>query len=211
MNKIRLNLGCGTRLIDGFVNIDGAKSLWLVKLPLLKSILAFLGFRKAKLDHGLTKDITYMHLPYGLKRFKENSSDRIYSSHFLEHLKKEDAEILLSEIFRILDSKGVTRIVVPDAPIYCKKYLEDTNNAIRDKRFTTEYRDTLFDSLVGGWHKNILNSHLFFWDTPSLCAELKRKGFVDITICEFGKGVDPLMNAADNYEGWSLCIEATKP
>lgn len=209
--KIRLNLGCGTRLIDGFINIDGAKSVWLVKLPLLKAALAFLGVRKAKVDNGLTKEIVYMHLPHGLMRFKANSSDRIYSCHFIEHLNKDDAEILLSETFRILDSKGVTRIVVPDAAIYCKKYLEDTNSAIRDARFTTEYRDHLFHSLSGGWHTNVLNSHLFFWDAPSLCAELKRHGFINITVCDFGKGVDPLMNAADNYEGWSLCVEATKP
>ena len=79
--------------------------------------------------------------------------------------------------------------------------------------YTTEYRDFLFNYIAGGWGRKpkILNSHFFCWDAPSLCAELKSHGFINITVWDFNKGTDPLMNAADNHPGCSLCVEATKP
>lgn len=91
-----LNLGCGAIFHPAWVNIDLVSSSPEVHV---------FDIRKK--------------LPYFNAEF-----DACYSSHLVEHLKKEEANQLLAESWRILKPKGVIRIVVPDLEAIVREYLK---------------------------------------------------------------------------------------
>lgn len=81
-----LNLGCGSRFHEDWVNIDYLPS-----------------------DEKVIKCDILAGLP-----FEEGSFDACYSSHMIEHFSKEDSLLLIKEMFRVLKIGGICRIVVPD-------------------------------------------------------------------------------------------------
>jgi len=52
-----------------------------------------------------------------------NCADLVYSSHFLEHIPRNQVPAFLSECLRILQPGGVLRLVVPDLENLCRTYL----------------------------------------------------------------------------------------
>lgn len=80
---MNLNLGCGLKKLDGFVNID--------------------------YDSSLNPDIV-CDLRLGIP-FPDNSVSIIYSSHFLEHV--PDLESLLYEMYRVSKNGALWDIIVP--------------------------------------------------------------------------------------------------
>jgi predicted SAM-dependent methyltransferase len=84
--ELHLHLGCGTKYLRGFVNIDGNL------------------FRKSDL---------VLDLRHGLP-LPDNSVRSIYSSHVFEHFYPDDLQALLRECHRVLCPGGGMRIVVPD-------------------------------------------------------------------------------------------------
>src|SRR5437667_261709 len=85
-NALKLNIGCGPNgQFAGYVNIDNSPSIWLRRLPRVKRILHRWGIltpQQLRDDwRGVKKCDASRRLPY------ENATvDRIYSSHFLEHI-----------------------------------------------------------------------------------------------------------------------------
>lgn len=83
-NTKRLNLGCGKRYRDGYINVDWSP--------------------ETKAD--ILCDLN--HLPY---QWPDNSFDEVYASHILEHLDKPVA--VMKEIHRILRPGGLCHLRVP--------------------------------------------------------------------------------------------------
>jgi len=81
---VKLNIGCGTKLIKGYINVDIFK------------------FKGVDIQHDLNE------YPYP---FKENSATEIYCSHVIEHLNDPDKS--LTQLYRILKEKGKLIIKVP--------------------------------------------------------------------------------------------------
>jgi len=83
--KVCLNLGCGDKYAEGFVNLEGnvlrKKDLWL------------------DLRNGLP--------------FPDGSVDAIYSCHLFEHFYIDELEQILAECHRVLKPQGGIRILVP--------------------------------------------------------------------------------------------------
>jgi len=122
---IKLNLGDSREVPGGWIFVDYALSSRIARLPILgwisKSLKIFKNERPSNLFiHDLTKP-----LPWA-----DNSVDIIYSSHCLEHLKREDGLNLLKECSRILKSGGIIRIVVPDFRYIVDNYLEGKINSL---------------------------------------------------------------------------------
>ena len=80
-----LHLGCGTKYLAGFLNIDG---------NLFNKIDLWLDVRNG--------------LP-----FRSNSVDSIYSTHMFEHFYPDELTRLLQECARVLKNGGGMRLVVP--------------------------------------------------------------------------------------------------
>ena len=81
-----LHLGCGTKYLPGFLNIDGN---FFNKLDLWLDV-----------RNGLP--------------FAANSVDSIYSTHMFEHFYADELNRLLRECFRVLRPGGGVRLIVPN-------------------------------------------------------------------------------------------------
>jgi SAM-dependent methyltransferase len=95
MSSNKLNLGCGGRFRDEWVNVNFTSTG--------RGVIA------ADLEKGIP--------------FPDQSFDVIYHSHLLEHFPKADAPVFLKDCFRVLRPGGVIRIAVPDLEAIARNYL----------------------------------------------------------------------------------------
>lgn len=84
---IKLNLGCSTRRLPGYVNVDCQPAEAVDVVMDLKEI-----------D----------------KHYEEGTVDVIYISHVLEHFPRHEARDLIKKLYTILKKGGVLRIAVPN-------------------------------------------------------------------------------------------------
>lgn len=87
---MNINLGCGDRYVDGWVNVD------LPDMP-------------HRVDQRV--DIT-SELPW-----RENSIDCVYAGHVLEHLHKDDAYQLVARLLPLMKPYGAIMLVGPDVEV----------------------------------------------------------------------------------------------
>ncbi|HEY4784820.1 MAG TPA: methyltransferase domain-containing protein [Bacteroidales bacterium] len=99
--KKYLDIGCGTRMHDKFINLDYK---WVPGLD-------------------ICWDITKGSLPFPNNRF-----EGIFSEHCLEHIKLEETKQLCKDILRILKPNGIFRIIVPDGELYFDLYQKIKKN-----------------------------------------------------------------------------------
>lgn len=97
--SLNLHLGCGTKHIPGFVNID------IRYLP--------------KVDE--VNNIKF------LRNYKNNSVDLIYACHVLEHFSRWDFKNVLRRWYEILKPKGILRIAVPNFANICEYYTKTSD------------------------------------------------------------------------------------
>lgn len=93
---MKLNLGCGPRIIKGFINVDIRNDLQL----------------------DVVDDIRT------LKTFKNESADLIYSCHGIEHFFKDERLTVLSRWHQVLKKGGTLRLALPDFEMVAKCYLD---------------------------------------------------------------------------------------
>jgi len=115
---MKLNLGCGSQVVDGWINVDYSLGARLAKFPLFRSInqklkLFDLDWNPRIYIHDLSKRFPWL----------DSSIDVIYSSHTLEHLSKDDGVKFLHECYRVLRQDGMIRIVVPDLRHFVFEYI----------------------------------------------------------------------------------------
>lgn len=91
---IKLHLGCGTKHIKGFNNID------IRYLPGVDEI----------------NNVKF------LRNYKSNSVDLIYACHVLEHFSRWEYEYVLTRWFELLKPGGKLRIAVPNFEAICEHY-----------------------------------------------------------------------------------------
>ena len=176
--KVKLNLGCGSDIKDGWINIDyiGAQ------------------FLNVNLSKGDIKKIYKYDCSIGLF-LKKNSADVIYSSHFFEHLRTKDAMRLFKQSYSILKPGGIFRIALPNVVPDMRKLL---NNEFtdEDRALMTEKR-TMFRLEGKPNDIDYLNYMVFQYDehkyvyTPQKIIDiLEYVGFKDVRQVEFNKEYD---------------------
>jgi SAM-dependent methyltransferase len=67
----------------------------------------------------------------------DGTFDVVYHSHLLEHFRREAGAALLRECFRVLRSRGIIRVAVPDLERIARTYLHALEEALRGE---TEWR-----------------------------------------------------------------------
>lgn len=97
-----LNLGCGTRYLDDWTNIDFVSSGPSVKA------------------HNLLDGIP----------FSNNEFDVVYHSHVLEHFPKDRAHFFIQECYRVLKPGGILRVAVPDLEQIARIYLQQLEKVL---------------------------------------------------------------------------------
>lgn len=199
----KMNLGCGTNLIQNYLNIG----YWidLSESVVYKDIGGKAG--TFMLNHDLVKGIPA----------QDNTQEVIYHSHFLEHLSYKDGIKLLHEVYDKLTPGGIHRIIVPDMELWIKSYYT------KDDFFIEKYRDEVLKddyeiytprgaAFMGMLHNH---GHKCGWDYEMLEFHLKRIGFHSIQRCMYQES--HLLNEIIELEPYSplralesLCIECIK-
>lgn len=102
---VRLHLGCGWNMLEGWINIDlvGGKTdlAWDLRKPL---------------------------------PFEAHSVDAVFLEHVFEHMSYSETLTVLGHIKAALKSGGVLRVGVPDAGMYARWYTSDPTS-LRDERW----------------------------------------------------------------------------
>ena len=93
-NNVKLHWGCGSRRLDGWINIDGWQS------------------SATDYVHDLRTELP----------FKNESVELIFTEHVLEHIELNIAHRVLVDFFRIMEPGGRLRIVVPGLRQCCDAY-----------------------------------------------------------------------------------------
>ena len=97
---MKLHLGCGNKLLDGFINVDIREDIPGV---------------------DLVDDIVQ------LSKVRDRSADLIYACHVLEHVKRHERVSVLETWHSKLGANGTLRIAVPDFEKVVKLYNRGTS------------------------------------------------------------------------------------
>lgn len=184
---MKLNLGCGSRVPDGWINVDYALGARLAKAPIFRVMNRRLGLFNLDWNerihiHNLTKKFPWA----------DSSIDVVYSSHTLEHFTKEDGRMFLAECHRVLRKNGIIRIVVPDLRYIVDEYIA---GRIKADDFV-ERLDVLYGNSMSAL-KNRLSPFIQFphkcmYDSSRLLKILKETGFDASNRAPFDSDIDDI-------------------
>ncbi|MGG5258026.1 class I SAM-dependent methyltransferase [Phycicoccus avicenniae] len=138
----KVHLGCGPHLLDGWANLDMGGPPGVVRFDLSRP------------------------LP-----FPTGGLVRIYTEHFVEHLRREQVEALFRECARTLAPDGVLRVSTPDLRVLVAAYLEGRTGDWSDMQWTPASACDLLNEGMRLW------GHLYVWDEEQLTASLLTAGF----------------------------------
>jgi SAM-dependent methyltransferase len=211
----RINIGCGITPTIGWLNYDNSLSVRLAKHTIFTSLLVKLGVLEEGsrilisivLDHDIKWADAAKHIP-----LPDNSIEVLYTSHMIEHLHRETVTTFLREAYRILESNGIIRIVVPDLRKFADKYIHDGDaDAFVEKTLLVRPRPNGLLNII----KYVVTGdrhHLWMYDGPSMCRLLVRNGFREPRIMEPGYTLIPNPGKLNLYEraDESVYVEAVK-
>ena len=121
----------------------------------------------------------------------DNSFDRIYSEHMIEHITYIQSQQMLSECYRILKPGGRIRISCPDLQFLIDMYLNPQEIHRRYMDYYTPYWAPrkepifVFNNFVRDW------GHQFIYDRPTLIKSLVDIGFHNILEYNVRESADP--------------------
>lgn len=145
-----LHLGCGSRRVDGWLNVD-------------------------VIDSDFDIDLGRMPLPFG-----DDSFDSVVSQQVIEHLELDDELLpLMRELKRVVSDGGTIWLSCPDMAKVCQGYVDDRGaGLLADKRLRGAHDPSsggrpaqlvvnwLFHQ--GGEHKNLFDLEILQWIAQSV-------------------------------------------
>ena len=202
-NPSKINLGSGLSVAQGWINIDHDFNTFCHNWPsfLLKCIYLVSGISRLYsyedyVDILRHHCFVFHNLQYGIP-FYDKSIDYIYSSHFLEHLYRDQGKYFTREAYRVLKKGGKIRICVPDLNYACSLYQKgQTEKALRFFFPDTKSEDK-------GYHR-------YMYDFNMLHTLLQGAGFSNIEKCSYRQGNTPDINTLDVKPEETLFLEAIK-
>jgi predicted SAM-dependent methyltransferase len=116
---IKLNLGCGSKVVEGWVNVDYSLGARIFKIPFFRILNRKFNFFNLDWDdriflYNLTREFPW----------EDSSVDVIYCSHLLEHFTRDQGLLFLNECYRVLKKTGILRIVLPDLRNIVEDYMK---------------------------------------------------------------------------------------
>jgi SAM-dependent methyltransferase len=163
---IKLNIGCGQTVREGWLNID--------------------------IDPRLSGAV-YMDATRPLP-LRDGSVDLIYSEHMIEHVPLGPALAMLRELHRVLRPEGMVRIATPDMDNIVRlksdplndhqlAYVQWSNQEFGAgmERASPENPCYAINRMFHAW------GHQFIYDRTTLASVLAEAGFHDVKFCEIGE------------------------
>lgn len=212
---IRLNVGSGPHVVPGWTSIDKSLAPLLDRAPLIKKAFTRIGILDRSQDRtvwprGIIRLDVTKRLPY-----ETGTVDAIYSSHFVEHLDRAEADRFLRESLRVLRAGGVLRLAMPDLQKAARDYLarldggdaEAANAFIDFLYFRPEHHGSHLRRLV---LRALHRPHGWMYDAVSLAARLRAIGFERVTERPTGEADCPDADILDTRPE-SFFLEARAP
>ncbi len=176
----KLHLGAYHIAHKGWINTDVTWQIFVARVPGLATLLYKLKLISAEAfkyhRQGLFREIRYMNV---VKRFPfaDNTFDYVYSSHMLEHLCPDEADVCLREVHRVMKPGAVLRLAIPDLDAIIAQY--DPNNP-----------EGTLDSMYQGRSRKTqpLARHWWHYNATSLTELLQRLGFRELERCQYQQG-----------------------
>lgn len=153
--------------------------------------------------------------------FADESIDRVFAEHFIEHITYEAAEGFLSEVFRVMKPGGTLRLATPDLEKLCALYRGDNEfvdmQTVIDRHSKNHSRKVptsahFMNDIFRLW------GHQFIYDFQAMQTQLNNAGFQATLRVSFGESEDPLLHDLERHadtewmkEGFQLIIETHKP
>lgn len=213
-DALRLHLGCGSNVVDGWVNIDRSPNVYLARVPWLRAALGRAGILSADqagatFPRGIVRADVTRRIPVA-----DGSAEAVYSSHMIEHLSRWQALALLRESLRVLRPGGVIRIVTPDFAELVAEYEAGSRTSPRADVFMRDLMTYTDPEGVSGIQRLVrrafgASAHQWLYDEESLRALLEEAGFVDVVRRAFGQGELPDLDRIETRTG--LALEARAP
>jgi len=200
---VKINVGSGLSVVCGWINVDISLNAFFSKWPkfVLKVCYKISGCKQWCSEEEycrILRNHIFVHhdVKYGLP-FPDNSVDYLYSSHFLEHLFKEEARQFLKEAHRVLKKEGIIRIGVPDLEYAISLYQKGE-------------REKALQYFFSSSSSNFFSRHQYMYDFDLLSSFLKEAGFTKIERCLYRQGKMPDIEQLDTRDNDTLYIEAIK-
>jgi SAM-dependent methyltransferase len=187
MSFMKLNLGCGSQVPEGWLNVDYALGARLAGIPFFRALnrkfrLFELNWDKRIYVHDLSRKFPWA----------DAAVDVVYSSHTLEHFTRDDGRRFIAECHRVLRKGGILRIVIPDLRHIVAEYFD---GRIRADDFLEKL------GIVCGNKKNVLKNrlapfiqfpHKCMYDNPRLLEILNEAGFQAASRAAFDSDIDDI-------------------
>lgn len=184
--EIRLNLGCASRLLPGYVNID------LDSLEQIRS-------RYPNID--IPRDLAVHQYDIFNLPFESNSVSEVLAESLLEHLSFADERRFFEEMRRVIKPEGILNFSVPDFEVAVtqwiaardewKDFYRSDAEAIRDSHwfgtysYGTENRWGYLMASIFGPQNSPGQFHKNAYTVPKIRAILSRIGFREMEMSEF--------------------------
>lgn len=184
-----LNLGCGPKRFEGFVNAD----FYSTRTSLRKR-------NKARRPDWMVDVRRPLQCPDDYWR-------GVFCEHLIEHLTYADARFALSEILRTLKPGGRLRVTVPDFGKFARYYVSGETDAFAGA--PTRRWSSRGEAMADAAH---MWGHQSLWDRDMMANLLSEVGFEGVEMQEFRSGGDPELLRDDPEKSWeTLYMEARKP
>jgi predicted SAM-dependent methyltransferase len=191
---LKVHLGCGYDIREGWVNVD----------------LSFSPPSNADIQ---SKPDTHF-INYDLRRglpLAGGSCDLIYSSHFFEHLEYADGERLMRDCYRVLRPGGVFRIALPDFRKAFQAYIsrDEPFFDLIDLPSIFPHIPTATRSLVDNINYACyqFGEHKCIYDEEKVLLQLKHIGYATAEVAALDPSVDVNIPLRKRY---TFYVTATK-
>ncbi len=172
----KLHLGCGSRRFEGWANIDIAGPPGTIRWNLTRPIPG-----------------------------KSNSIRFIYSEHFLEHITRAEAAVLLKNCFDLLMPGGIIRISTPNLKFLIEQYGIGRVEEWRDMGWSPATPAQMLNEGLRLW------GHRFVYDNDELSLALREAGFLIPRVVQWRESeYDELKGRETRPYHGDLIVEATK-
>lgn len=150
MANIRLNLGCGDNLLEGYINVD-------------------------KYDKAADVQADITDLP-----FEDNSVDKVVAYQVIEHVPYNLNDKLFTEIYRVLKPGGTAILETPDIDVVALKILQEGLTDQWVYNLVGEYYRPWDKDRYDDWEHNAGSIHRNPWNYARIEDFAMRAGFKEI-------------------------------
>lgn len=139
--------------------------------------------------------------------FPNESFDGVFCEHVMEHFSLADGEMIAREVHRVLRASGCFRVIVPDAELILRRYLDAPEELVSQRGTGSETPMEIVNLYFRQRYE-----HQFLYDWSTMEKMLLRAGFATVYRTAFGdaRHCPSIILDDKKYESESLYVEAVK-